>query len=74
MPAVTAAFLARISHGRRDLAFGGGMSGLFDFEPDRGAVALSVTSADVNADSLPEQKFGIVTAQAVAGTEDNLGS
>ncbi|MGB6766430.1 hypothetical protein [Mycobacterium sp.] len=59
MPVTTAAFLARISHGRRDLAFGGGMSGLFDFEPDTGAVALSFTSVDINADSPAEQKFGI---------------
>jgi hypothetical protein len=56
---VPAAFLARISHGRRDLVFGGGLSGLLDFEPDTGAVALSVTSVDVNADSPAEQKFGI---------------
>jgi hypothetical protein len=63
MPAATAAFLARISHGRRDLAFGAGMSGLFDVEPDTGAVALSFTSVDVNADSPPEQKFGIAPSR-----------
>jgi hypothetical protein len=44
MPAVPAVFLSRNSHGRRDLLFGGGLSGLLDFEPDTGAVALSVTS------------------------------
>jgi hypothetical protein len=64
MPAATATFLARISRGRRDLAFGGGMSGLFDFKPDTGAVALSFTSVDVNADSPPEQKFGIAPNRA----------
>jgi hypothetical protein len=64
MPAVPAAFLARIAHRRRDLVFGGGLSGLLDFEPDTGAVALSVTFVDVNADSSAEQKFGIAAKTA----------
>jgi hypothetical protein len=79
MPAVPAAFLARISHERRDLVFGGGLPGVLDFEPDTEAVALSVTSVDVNADSPAEQKFGIApkpprlsSSDALAGVAPNL--
>jgi hypothetical protein len=50
MPAATAAFLARISRGRRGLAFSGGTSGWLDIEPVKEAAALSFTSVEVNAD------------------------